>query len=82
MEKTSLPLEFEAKGTHYKGWATPSDHLHPDGRAASYHVVLNQVFFGNLTRDKEKWLVDEQRPHELTIAVGQCLDKIIPVNNH
>jgi hypothetical protein len=76
MEKKSLVLEFDCRGIHYTGWATPSDHLHENGEPSSYHVVLNQVFFGNLTRNKGKWLVDEQRPSELTAAVGECLDKI------
>jgi len=76
MEKTSFSLEFNAEGIHYTGWATPSDHRHDDGQPSSYHVVLNQVFFGNVSRNKGKWLVDEQRPYELTAAVGECLDKI------
>jgi len=77
MEKTSLPLEFDCEGIHYTGWATPSDHLHEDGQPASYHVVLNQVFFGNLSRNKGKWIADEQRPEGLTRAAGECLDMIL-----
>jgi hypothetical protein len=78
MEKTSLPIEFESGGIAYSGWATPSDKSHSDGLAKSYHVVLNGVFFGNMSRDHQNWLVDEQRPHDLTHAVGKCLDKTLP----
>lgn len=77
MKKTSLPLEFDCKGIHYAGWVTPSDHHYEDGQPVSYHVVLNKVFFGNLSRNKGKWLVDEQRPHELTAELGECLDKVL-----
>jgi hypothetical protein len=77
MEKTSIPLEFECEGVSYKGWATPSDRLHADGLPASYVVVLNQVFFGDMSKSDGKWVLDEQRPHELMIAVGECLTKAL-----
>ena len=77
MEKTSIPLELDCQGIHYTGWATPSDSVHPDGYAKSYHVVLNEVFFGDLSYDHGKWIIDQQRPHELVVAVGHCLEKIV-----
>jgi len=76
MEKTSIPLQFDLNGTQYTGWATPSDQK--VGRyAKSYHVVLNQVFFGNLSHDRGKWLIDENRPNDLVMAAGECLNEII-----
>jgi hypothetical protein len=76
MEKSSLPIEFDSNGINYKGWATPADERHPDGFAKSYHVVLNEVFFGNVSYAHQKWFIDEQRPHELVEAVGKCLETI------
>jgi len=77
MEKTSIPLEFEYEHIHYKGWATPSDKHHPDGKPSSYHVVLNGVFFGNLSLNGGRWNIDEQRPDDLFLATAECLAKVI-----
>jgi len=78
MEKHSIPVQFSHEGIHYEGWATPSDRHKDDGLAKNYHVVLNMVFFGNLSFDKGKWLIDEQRPHELVEAVGRFLHQHAP----
>jgi len=75
MDKTTIPIQFTWQGTYYEGWATPSDQEHEDGSPLSYRVVLSQTFFGNLSRDRGKWAIDEQRPHELVMAVGECLEK-------
>jgi hypothetical protein len=75
MEKTSLSIEIVHDGQSYIGWATPSDRLHPDGHAKSYHVVLNDVFWGNLSSNKGKWTISEQRPHKLVEAVGQAIEE-------
>lgn len=77
MEKISIPLEFEYEYIHYKGWATPSDKRHPDGKPASYHVVLNGVFFGNLSLNEGKWNIDEQRPDDLFLNTAECLAKAV-----
>jgi hypothetical protein len=77
MEKTSVNLEFDCKGVHYKGWATPSDRHHQDGQPASYGVVLNQVHFGNMSRSNGKWVLDEGRSPELIECVGQCLEMVL-----
>jgi hypothetical protein len=77
MEKTSISLEFESGGSVYKGWATPSDRLHDDGLPASYVIVLNEVFFGDMSKANGKWVLDEQRPHELITAVAECLSKAL-----
>ena len=58
---------------HYDGWATPSDHQHPDGSASSYHIVLNEVFFGDLSRSGGHWTISEQRPHELVQEAAKAL---------
>ncbi len=75
MEKTSLLIALEQNGQPYSGWATPSDKRHADGYAKSYHVVLNQVFFGDMSFDQGKWEISEQRPHLLVDAVGRAIEK-------
>jgi hypothetical protein len=76
MEKKSLPLRLDQDGQTYSGWATPSDQRHPDGYAKSYHVVLNEVFFGDLSFHDGSWAISEQRPHLLVAAVGQAIERI------
>jgi hypothetical protein len=75
VEKTSLSIELEQDGQCYKGWATPSDKRHADGYAKSYHVVLNEIFFGDLNLDKGKWSTSDQRPQRLVKAVGKAIEK-------
>ena len=77
MEKTSVPLEFDCEGTYYKGWATPSYRSQDDGLSASYVVVLNQVFFGDMSEANGKWVLDESRPRELVVAVAECLSRAL-----
>jgi hypothetical protein len=55
---------------------TPSDNRHADGYAKSYHVVLNEVFFGDMSLDQGKWETSEQRPHLLVDAVGRAIEKV------
>ena len=79
-EKTSIPLSLTHEHQRYEGWATPSYKHHADGLPSSYHVVLNEVFFGDMSFTQGNWVVSEQCPHELVAAVGsalqQALDKI------
>jgi hypothetical protein len=76
MEKTSLSLHIDQDGQKYTGWATPSDKRHPDGYAKSYHVVLNEVFFGDLSLNADRWTISEQRPQDLVMAVGRAIERI------
>ena len=76
MAKEIIPIQFNGQGIEYKGWATPSDQRYEDGYPRSYHVVLNRVYFGNLSLDRGKWIADEPRPRELVAAVGACLDHV------
>jgi hypothetical protein len=70
-EPIDIALDFD--GIHYAGWATPSDKYHENGWPKSFHVVLNETFFGNLSFDNDTWLVDEQRPDELVDKVGTAI---------
>jgi len=40
----------------------PSDKLNDKGMPVSFHVVLNEVSFGNLSLSGGKWIIDEDRP--------------------
>jgi len=76
-EKTSIPLSLTHDGEKYAGWATPSDKHHADGRASSYHVVLNEVFFGDMSFSNNQWVISEQRPHGLVVAVEMALQQAL-----
>jgi hypothetical protein len=76
-EKTSIPLSLVHEHQRYEGWATPSDKHHTDGHASSYHVVLNEVFFGDMSFTQGNWVISEQRPHELVAAVGSVLQQAL-----
>lgn len=71
-EKTfNIALDYE--GIHYQGWITPSDKIGEDGMPRSFHVVLNETMFGNLSRSGDTWTVDEQRPDGLVQEVGRYI---------
>ena len=61
-------------------WASPADEHKDNGLVKHYHVVLNMVFLGNLSFDKGKWLIDEQRPHGLVEAAGNFLQQHVPTD--
>jgi hypothetical protein len=73
MQDNSFNIVFTHNGIIYKGWATPSDHNKKDGSPKSFHVVLNGVMFGNVSVNNEHWAVDEERPEDLTTAVGKSI---------
>jgi hypothetical protein len=70
-EPIDIALDFD--GIHYSGWATPAEKHHENGWPKSFHVVLNETFFGNVSFDDGKWLVDEQRPDGMANAVGAAI---------
>ena len=70
MEQDYYTIQFDYGGVHYNGRVTPetkADQHVP----SSWHVVLNDVFFGYLSRQGAHWNVTEQRPHELVQEVGK-----------
>ena len=73
MEDKTINIELTWDGLHYKGWATPSEHKNDNGKPRSFHVVLNDTMFGNLSWNKEKWTADEQRPEGMVEAVGHII---------
>jgi hypothetical protein len=73
METKQINIAIHYDGIHYTGWAIPSDRKKDDGKPASFHVVLNDTLFGNVSHNGTSWVVDEQRPQPLTDKVGDYL---------
>ena len=65
---------FINDGVEYSGRITP-EYKKGKEEPSSWHVVLNDVFFGYLHKDNGHWEVTEQRPVELTKKVGDIIDK-------
>lgn len=73
MTATYYNIAFDYDGVHYEGRVSPetkAQHASP----SSYHVVLNEVFFGYVHKDNHHWLVSEQRPAGLVQAVGKQIE--------
>jgi hypothetical protein len=70
-EPIDITLDFN--GMHYTGWATPSEANHENGWPKSFHVVLNNTMFGNVSLDNDTWSVDEWRPEGMAEAVGAAI---------
>jgi hypothetical protein len=70
-EEKTFDIQLHHNGTGYKGWVIPSDKKNESGSPKSYHVVLNDVFFGNLTLHNNAWEADTQRERSLVQAVGK-----------
>ena len=66
-----ISLSFDGK--LFNGWVRPSEKKDDSGKPVSYHVVLNDVFFGNVSFN-DTWIVDDQRPRGLVQAVGACIE--------
>ncbi|HEX7847687.1 MAG TPA: hypothetical protein VF476_17930 [Chitinophagaceae bacterium] len=73
MEKKIFDIEFKFDGNQHKGWIYPNNEQ--NGISASWHVVLNEVFFANLSCNDGVWSSDEQRPFELVQEVGKNIEK-------
>ena len=73
VEKTSLPLRFLYEEQNYTGWATASNERDANGYARSYHVILNEVYFGDLSYQDDHWLISQQRHTDLVAIVGDAI---------
>ncbi|MBC7901787.1 MAG: hypothetical protein H7Y27_00120 [Gemmatimonadaceae bacterium] len=74
---SSFDINLSHDGRDYKGWVRPSARLSEAGLPVSYHVVLNDTLFGNLSIQNDIWVVDEQRPASLTQALGQIIQSFL-----
>jgi hypothetical protein len=75
MEEKIFDISFENAEKQYIGWVNPSEKLDPDGKPVSFHVVLNNIFFGELSLSHCQWNINESRPHQLVEAVGKEIEK-------
>ena len=77
MESRTFDVEFSHEGKSYKGWVTPSGEKRDNGYPKSFHVVLNEVFFGNLHMGEDEWETDSQREQSLVQAAGKQIDNFL-----
>lgn len=77
MTEEFYPVEFTHEGVHYKGRVSP-EKKESDAHPASYHVVLNDVFFGYVHKHDDHWHVSEQRPASLVQKVGEVIENVYP----
>jgi hypothetical protein len=75
MEEKIFDISFESAEKKYNGWVNPSERLDHDGKPLSFHVVLNNIFFGELSLYHCQWNINESRPHQLVEAVGKEIEK-------
>ncbi len=68
-------ISFEFNEKKYKGFVNPSDKTSESGIPLSFHVVLNEVSFGDLSFDQCKWVINEKRPAGLVSLVGKQIEK-------
>lgn len=77
MNQKTFDISLEHDGIAYQGWVTPSEEARINGTPRSYHVVLNETLFGNLSKSGDQWTVDEQRPAGLVNKVGLLIQSRI-----
>ena len=68
-------ISFQCDDRQYKGWVNPSERMDKNGKPTSFHVVLEGVFFGDLSVNNCKWAINEDRPDSLIEAVGREIEK-------
>jgi len=74
-EKNIFDIEFEVDGAKYIGWVNPSDKFNDSGVPVSYHVVLNDALFGQVSRSNDEWTVNQDRPAGIIEQVGKAIEK-------
>ncbi len=66
-------IVFNHNEIHYTGRITPEFKKSND-QPSSWHIVLNEVFFGHIHKNNDHWENTEQRPPGLTEKVGALID--------
>ena len=67
-------VDFDVDETHYNGRLTPQ-FKNKDDNPSSWHVVLNEVFFGYVHKDSGHWEVSAQRPQKLVEKIGKLIEE-------
>lgn len=75
MKSGIFDISVTHEGKQYKGWVNPSEKTNEKGLPKSFHVVLDDVFFGNLSNNGTHWAADEQRPQGLVSEVGKVIEE-------
>jgi hypothetical protein len=71
MDDDFIAADLHYGGMHYIGRISPE---RKHGELVSWHVVLNDTFFGYMSHNGNLWTVTEQRPDGLVQAVGHYID--------
>jgi hypothetical protein len=74
MTESFFTISFQHGGLEYNGRVSP-EKKDADGNYTSWHVVLNDIFFGYLSRTPNNWSCTEWRPEELVAIVGEQIDQ-------
>lgn len=77
MNDKTFDISLAYDGIQYQGWVTPSAEHHADGMPRSFHVVLNETMFGNLSKSGDNWVIDQQRPAAMVEQVGKLIQSQI-----
>lgn len=77
MNQETFDISLEHDGIAYQGWVTPSNETQPNGIPRSFHVILNETMFGNVSKSGDKWVVDQQRPDAMVEKVGLIIQSKI-----
>lgn len=75
MEDRIFDISFQLDGVDYSGWVNPDDENMGPSNWPAFHVVLNGASFGNLYYKDCRWEVNEERPVQITEAVGREIEK-------
>ena len=66
-------VRFDFEDIAYTGRLTPEFKKGHDN-PSSWHIVLNEVFFGYLHKEGDQWETTEQRPAGLVQKLGSLID--------
>lgn len=74
MTESFFTIQFRHNDLDYHGRVSP-EKLGEDGHIISCHVVLNDIFFGYLSRTGKQWTCSEWRPQDLIDIVGHLITR-------
>jgi hypothetical protein len=66
-------IDFDFDNVHYSGRFTPEFEQYND-LPSSWHVVLNELFFGYVHKNSNRWENSENTSARLTAKIGNLID--------